>query len=152
MLSRLNLLSLAVNVALSAYTFFVINTEPTPGSACPDNVKWFLFLVLAMHATNIIQAVCEITELKHCFCSHSKNFWMDLYEVLTVLAMQVVLTNSDYCEGTGQYYICLAVNTVVYWLILLTSIYIFFRTHCTNVSREECEKLLHGDEKNPHKE
>jgi ascorbate-specific PTS system EIIC-type component UlaA len=152
LLARLNLLSLAVNVALAAYTFFTINTDPTPGNECGVSLKWFLFLVLAMHATNILQAVCEITELKHCFCSGHKNFWMDFYEVITVLLMQVVLTTSDYCPGTGQYYICLLVNTVVYWLMLLSSIYIYFRTHCTNVSREECEKLLHGDEKAPHKD
>ena len=151
LLSRINLLSLAMNIALSCYTFYTINTDETPGNTCPGtSVKWFLFLVLAMHATNIIQSVCEITELKHCFCSHSKNFWLDLYEVFTVLMMQWVLTSSTYCEGTGQFYICLLVNTVVYWLMLLTSIYIFFRSHCTGVTKEECEELLHGEDKSPH--
>ena len=150
--ARINLLSLAANVGLSAYTFYIVNTDETEGNTCGTSLKWFLFLVLAMHATNILQAVCKITGLKHCFCSDSKNFWMDLFEFLTVILMQVVLSTSSYCEGTGQYYVCLLINTVVYWLMLMTTVYVYLRTKCSTVSIQESEELLHANEKNPHKD
>ena len=100
-----------------------------------------------MHFTNILQAVCDITELEHCFCSHSKNFLLDLYEVATVLLMQWVLYNAEYCESVGQFYICLLVNTSVYWVLLIANAYFFVRAHCFfNVSTEECEKIVHAEE------
>ena len=73
--------------------------------------------------------------------------WLDIYEVFTVLLMQYVLFNYNYCEGTAQFFICLFVNTMVYWALLLSTIYFSLRAHCTYVSREEAEKFLHGDEK-----
>ena len=147
LLCRFNLASLVITVGLACYTFLTVQTEGVPNSCPGENVEWFLYLVLAMHFTNILQAVCDITELEHCFCSKSKNFWLDIYEVATVLLMQWVLFNANYCEGVGQFYICLLVNTSVYWVLLIANAYFFLRAHCCfNVSEEECEKIVHAEE------
>ena len=101
MLRNLNLISLALTIGLTCYTFYTLTTDAAPDSACAGtSVKWFLYLVFAMHLTNILQAVCEITGLKHCFCDHSKNFWLDLYEVFTVLLMTYVMSGATPCDGT----------------------------------------------------
>ena len=97
--------------------------------------------------------MCDITELEHCFCSKSKNFWLDAYEFITVLSMQWVLFKYDYCEGVGQFFVCLVVNTVIYWILLFFHVYFIVRIHCScfALSEAECERLLLEEEKAAHK-
>jgi len=145
LMMKINIISIVINVALSWYTINTLNTNEKQGNRCPGkSVKWFLFFVLLMDATNIFQSICKIFNLKHFCCSNSMIFLPYLYEFFQAFIMLGVLINSTYCEGTGQFYKCLLLNTVVNWLMLLTSIYILFRSQCTGVSRDECVKFLHG--------
>ena len=146
LLCKFNLFSLVATVGLACYTFFTLQTEATVGNKCADeNVKWFLYLVLVLHGTNILQDVCKITQLDDCFCNHKWNTWLDLYEILIVGLMTWIFSTSTYCEGTEQFYICLGINTLVYWGLLFFMIFFNMKAHCTYVSKDEINKFLNGD-------
>ena len=84
--------ALLVTCGMAVYTYITIKNIGEDKTI--NIVSWPLYLVLAMHATNIIQQVCTLTGLENFFCSGLCNLLFDLYEIGVLIFMQSVLFSS----------------------------------------------------------
>ena len=58
---KVYIIEVFVSLFLATYTFVILNLKPDPAKLCPTNLKWCLYVLMFMHATNFIQYICELT-------------------------------------------------------------------------------------------
>ncbi len=51
---KVYLIEVFVSLFLAVYTFVILNLKPQPEEICPTNLKWCLYILMFMHATNFI--------------------------------------------------------------------------------------------------
>lgn len=141
--------ALLLTIGLATFTFFTLKNTPSEG--CPGTwVRNSLYLVLAMHATNIIQQVCTITGLENFCCSALCNLCFDVYEIAVLIFMMSQAINSTHClerDDTNDVYYCLIANVVVYWCFFFISWFIKIHSYCAGPKADELNQELLEEEK-----
>ncbi len=148
-LCKVYLSALLVTIGLALFTFMVIRDDDAAG--CEGSfVRWSLYLVLAMHATNIVQQVCTLTGLENFFCSGLCNLCFDIYEIAVLIFMMWQLSDATHCLNAEQgrtVYVCLLINTIAYWGFFFISLFIKVHSYCSGPSKDEVEKEVDMEEK-----
>ena len=146
-LTKIYLVSLLVTIGLAYYTFLFV----TDSNSCPDSwVRDSLYLVLVMHFTNIIQQVTVITGCEAFLCSGICNLCLDIFEIAVLILMMDQVFASTHCYDvaeTKDEYVCLLVNTIIYWIFFAISWFIKIHSFCQGPHKEELEKELEEEEK-----
>ena len=145
-LCYVNLVSTLVTVGLVLGTLIILQKEP---AVCEGyQLRTTLYLVLGMHATNIIEQVCSMTGLDRIFCGCICILGFFLYEVAVLVYMQSVFYTSGACEAEHPLkYWWLLVNIIVYFFFLFITIYFHCKSFCVSVKREEVEEEMREEDK-----
>lgn len=117
-----NVISTIATCGLAFGTYLILMNDP---SSCKDShMRLTMWLMLGMHATNIIEAVCKLTYLEKIFCGCICTLCFFLYEVGVLVYMQSILYANEHCskETPTQYY-WLVVNIIVYFLFIFITIF-----------------------------
>ena len=80
-----NLLSTIATVGLAIGTLAVLNIEPATCNG--SHLRLTMWLMLAMHATNIVESVCGLTGLDKIFCGCICVLSFFIYEVAVLVYM-----------------------------------------------------------------
>ena len=136
-----NFFSTVATVALLVGTLVILNTET---NACSDShLRLTMWLMIGMHATNIIEAVCGLTGLDHIFCPCCCVLAFFIYEVAVLIYMQSIFFTSSHCDSpaeTPKQYWWLLVNIIVYFFFVLLACYFHLRSLFGGPSKEEIEE------------
>ena len=90
-----NVISSIVTCGLALGTYLLLINDPT---VCKDsNLRITLWLMLAMHATNITEAVCQLTYLEKIFCGCLCVLAFFVYEVAVLVYMQSIFYANPHC-------------------------------------------------------
>lgn len=144
-LCMVNLISTLVTVGLALGTIVILNKEP--GSCEGSPLRLTLWLMLGMHATNIIEQVCSMTGLDTLCCGCCCIIAFFFYEVGVLVYMQSVFYTSDECrKQTPAQYWYLLFNITVYFFFLFITIFFHCKALCTSPTREEIQEDLKKDE------
>jgi hypothetical protein len=137
--------STVVTIGLAVATLVVLNTEK---AACSDsNLRLTMWLMLGMHATNIVEQVCSMTGLDRICCGCICIVGFFVYEVAVLVYMQSIFYSSGHCEQeTPNQYWFLLFNIIVYFAFLAITVFFHCRSICASVSREEVLKEVKEDE------
>lgn len=148
-LFMVNLISTIVTVGLVIGTLIILNKEPM---VCEGyQLKLTLWLMLGMHATNILEQVCSMTGLDRICCGCICIIGFFFYEIAVLVYMQTVFYTSGSCqEEHPMKYWWLLFNIIVYFFFLMITIYFHCRSICASISKEEVEKEVKEDEKEFH--
>jgi Kef-type K+ transport system membrane component KefB len=140
-LCMVNLVSTVVTVALALGTLIVLNKEP--GVCEGYQLRLTNWLLLGMHATNILEQVCSMTGLEKLCCGCICILGFFFYELAVLVYMQSVLYTSTECkaEHPMKYY-WLLINIIIYFFFFFITIYFHCKTLFTSVSKEEVAKEL----------
>ena len=100
-----------------------------------------MWLMIAMHATNIIESVCGLTGLDKIFCGCICVLSFFAYEVGVLIYMQTVFYSSGACEAqTPKQYWWLLVNIIVYFGFVVVACYFHLRAMFGAPSEKDIEK------------
>lgn len=145
-LCYVNLVSTVVTIGLVLGTLIVLQKEP---EVCQGyQLKVTLWLMLGMHATNIIEQVCSMTGLDRICCGCICIVGFFLYEIGVLVYMQSVFYTSGECEKDHPLkYWWLLVNIIVYFFFLFITVYFHCKALCASVSRDEVEKEMREEDK-----
>lgn len=95
-LCLVNLVSTIVTIGLALGTLIILNKET---AKCSDsNLRFTLWLMLGMHATNIIEQVCSMTGLDRICCGCICIVGFFFYEVGVLVYMQSIFYTAGHCE------------------------------------------------------
>lgn len=140
-----NMISTLVTVALAVGTLVILNQDPTSCEGTP--LRLTLWLMLGMHATNIVEQVCSMTGLDALCCGCICIIGFFFYEVGVLVYMQSVFYTSGECaEKTPNQYWWLLANIIVYFFFFFITIIFHCKNLCASVSREEVEEDLEKEE------
>ncbi len=92
-----NLTSTIATVGLLVGTLAILNIETASCDA--THLRLCMWLMIAMHATNIIESVCGLTGLDKIFCGCICVLAFFAYEVGVLIYMQTVYYSSGACEA-----------------------------------------------------
>ena len=99
--------------------------------------------MLLMHATNIIEAVCQLTRLEKIFCGCICVILFFLYEVTVLVYMQVIFYSNPQCAvSTPTEYWWLLVNIIAYFGFLFSTIFFWCKGCFASVDKKEVEEEL----------
>eukprot|EP00347_Sterkiella_histriomuscorum_P010913 403374443 len=145
-LCYVNLVSTIITVGLVMGTLIILQKEP---AVCEGyQLKLTNWLMLGMHATNIIEQVCSMTGLDRIFCGFICIVGFFFYEIGVLVYMQSVFYTSGACEAEHPLkYWWLLVNIIVYFFFLFITVYFHCKSVCASVSREEVEKEMREEDK-----
>jgi hypothetical protein len=147
-LCYVNLFSTITTVGLLIGTLVVLNIEP--GSCTDSTLRLTLWLMIGMHATNILESVCGLTGLDHIFCGCCCVLAFFLYEVGVLIYTQSVLYSSPQCREsteTPKQYWWLLVNVVVYFFFVVIACFFHLRAFCGGPSQKEIDEEIAEKEK-----
>jgi len=114
MLCIINIASTVITTLLAMGTLTVLGIEDE--SCSTTYLRLTLWLMLGMHATNILESVCQITGLAIIFCGCICNITFFLYEVGVLIYMQIIFYHSDTCRTeTPKQYWWLLTNLIIYF-------------------------------------
>ena len=131
-------------LAFGTYLLLINN----PNDCSNSNLRLTLWLMLAMHATNIIEAVCNLTHLEKIFCGCICVILFFLYEVAVLVYMQVIFYANPQCATeTPDEYWWLLVNIIVYFGFLLTTIFFWCKGCFATVDKKEVQEEVDADTK-----
>ena len=133
-----NLFSTLVTVALAVGTLVVLNQEK---QECPGtHLRLTMWLMLGMHATNILEQACSMTGLDRICCGCICIIGFFFYEVAVLVYMQSIFYTSGECETqTPKQYWWLLFNIIVYFVFLAITVFFHCRSICASVSKQEVE-------------
>lgn len=141
-----NLIATIVTIGLAVGTLVVLNQEK--GKCSDSNLRLTLWLMLAMHGTNIIEQVCSMTGLDRICCGCICIIGFFFYEIAVLVYMQSIFYSAGHCEQeTPKQYWWLLFNIIVYFAFLAITVFFHIRSLCASVSKDEVEKELKEDEK-----
>jgi flagellar basal body-associated protein FliL len=144
MLCIINVLSTVVTTGLAMGTLIVLNMEE---DNCATRLRLTLWLMLIMHATNILESVCQLTGLEKLCCGLLCCLAFFVYEVAVIVYMNVIFFNSDACAATApKQYWWLLINIIVYFFFFFIAIIVQFKSWFSKPSTEEVEKEVLKDE------
>jgi hypothetical protein len=140
-----NLISTVATIGLALGTLAILNAEPKSCNASP--LRFTLWLMLGMHATNIIESVCALTSLDRICCGCLCVIGFFIYEVGVLVYMQSIFYTAGECAmQTPTQYWWLLFNIIVYFIFFFISIYFNIKVFCSKVKKEEVEEELKKDE------
>ena len=140
-LCYVNLVSTIVTVGLVLGTLIVLNKEP---QVCEGyQLKVTLWLMLGMHATNIVEQVCSMTGLDRICCGCICIIGFFVYEIGVLVYMQSVFYTSGECEAQHPLkYWWLLTNIIIYFFFLFITIFFHCRAICASISKDEVLKEI----------
>ncbi|CDW86201.1 UNKNOWN [Stylonychia lemnae] len=140
-----NLISTIITTALMIGTLVILNKEP---EVCKGHqLKITLWLMLGMHATNIIEQVCSMTGLDRWCCGCICILAFFFYELAVLVYMNSVFYSSGECEEDHPLkYWWLFFNIIVYFFFLFITIYFHCKSFFAAVSRDEVIKEMNEEE------
>ena len=143
----INIIATVVTVFLVVGTLHVLNAEE---ASCKGTyLRLTLWLMLIMHATNILESVCQLTGLNKIFCGCFCTLAFFLYELGVLTYMQSIFYSSPECRAeTPKQYWWLLVNIIVYFGFFLTTIYISVKSWIAQPSAKEAEEEVTSEETN----
>ncbi len=104
--------------------------------------------MLIMHATNILESVCQLTGFDKIFCGCICCIAFFVYEVAVLIYLQTIYLSSSDCKAeTPKQYYWLLVNLIVYFLFFFLAIFIQIKSWIAKPSEEDAEKEVTEDEK-----
>ena len=143
-LLKVYLIEVFVSLFLATYTLVILNLKPSPDQLCPTNLRWCLYVLMFMHATNVIQYTCELTGQRKLFCHDNiMDKMFDLYEVLSLILLSSVLYFSDACFDL--YYVCILVNMIVYVLYVTVNIVLRIMTKFSKPTSDKIDKKIYEE-------
>lgn len=143
-----NIVSTLCTSALAAGTLIVINMDGY-SYFCNTKLTITLYLMLAMHATNILENICQLTSLEKLCCGLLCVLGFFIYEVAVITYMNVVWWNTDAdCKASYPHqYWWLFVNIIIYFVFFFIMLFIQFRQWFASPSEKEVEDEVKQDEK-----
>ena len=149
LLKKVYLIEVFVSLFLATYTFVILNLKPSPQELCPTNLKWCLYVLMFMHATNFIQYICELTGQRKEFCHNNiMDKMFDLYEVLSLVLLSSVLYFSDICFDI--YYVCILVNMIGYAVYFTATIILRIKARMSRPTIEQIERKMEESHERRH--
>lgn len=141
----INLFSTIATVALAIGTIWILNLET---NSCDHSyLRLTLWLMLGMHATNIIEAVCNLTGLATIFCGCCCVIGFFVYEIAVLVYMNSVFYTSGECrDETPKQYWWLLTNIIVYFAFLGIACVFHLRSIFGSPSKKEVEEELTKEE------
>jgi Kef-type K+ transport system membrane component KefB len=142
-----NVISTVATCGLAFGTYLLLINNP--GVDCAgSHLRLTLWLMLAMHATNIIEAVCQLTHLEKICCGCICTIAFFIYEVAVLVYMQVIFYANQQCaDETPDLYWWLLVNIIVYFGFLFTTIFFWCKGCFASVDKKEVQEEVDAETK-----
>ena len=141
-----NLCSGLVTLGLFIGTLAILHIEEK--SCSTSFLRFTLWLMLALHATNIVESACQVTGLEKLFCCCACVVCFFLYEVAVIVYMQIIIYNSSKCrDETPKQYGWLILNNIVYFAFIFITIFVQLKIWFSAPSEKDVEEELLKDEK-----
>ena len=145
-LCMIHFISTIATVGLAVGTVYVLNVEDYPCKGY--HVRLTLWLMLMMHATNILESVCQLTGLSKIFCGCMCTLMFFLYELGVLVYMQSIFYSSGECRvQTPKQYWWLLVNIIIYFGFFFATCYIQIKSCLAAPSEKDAEEELKEEEK-----